>query len=150
MRHGSARAAWGQGVGVVAVAVALGAALLHAHQRPFDRTTLAIPVGLLQSQAAEASLLAAQLRQDELAPGFVGQHARQLADNVRRERAQLASRPAQVGLAAQQRQARALAASLEEALAALARDPRAPRRGSGLDALARRLQALQARLDPGG
>ena len=150
MQPNTAKAARVQGVAIVLVAAALGVALLHAHQRPFDRDTLAIPIGQLHAYAAEAALLGEHLRGDRLAPGFVRHHARQLATNVQRARDQLAARPAQPRFAAQQAQARELGAALESTLDALAADGRAPRRDTlGFDRLAQRLGALHQQLKPG-
>jgi hypothetical protein len=142
------RAAWLQGIVLLVACAAIAGTLAWRIQRPFHRDTLAIQVGRLQSHAAEAQLLADNVRRDNLAPSFVRQHAMQLADKVDDVDGKL-DKPAQPALAAIKSSARQLGASLHDTLQALGRDAHLPRnRTLGFDALAQRLDALHTQLKP--
>lgn len=150
MQVNSRSAAWRQGIGILLVLAGIAGALLYRSYRPFDQDTLAIQVGELQSHAAEAGLLVRQARADLLAPGFVGEHASQLAGNVQRAQRKLDARPSKAQFAAEQAGARQLGATLHDRLQALALDGRAARgREFGFDGIARQLDALHQQLKPG-
>jgi hypothetical protein len=142
------QAAWLQGIVLVLACAAIAGALAWRMQRPFDRDTLAIQVGRLQSHAAEAQLLADGVRQDRLAPFFVRQHALQLADQVDDVDRKL-DKPAQPPLSAIKASARQLGGTLHDTLQSLGRDAHLPRRAAlGFDAIAQRLDALHTQLKP--
>jgi len=144
----SRKAAWAQGVLLLAVCLAIALALVLRLRRPFDADTLAIQVSKLQSHAAEAQLLADNVRADLLAPEFVRQHALQLADRVD-DVDQKLQKPAQPGLEAVKSSAQQSGNTLHEALLLLGRDGQRPRRQSlGFDALAQQLDALHKQLKP--
>lgn len=144
------RAAWTQAVLLVAALAATAVVLVARLQRPFDRDTLAIQVGQLQSQSAEAALLARNAAGDRLAPGFTRQHVRQLTDAVGRVQDALQSKPAEPALAAALSMARQSGAALHATLQPWSADSR---QGSQsipqLDQLARGLDALGKQLKPG-
>ena len=142
----SSQAAWVQGALLVAAMVAIVLALAIRLHRPFDRDTLAIQVAQLQSDAAEAQLLADNARADQLAPGFVRQHALQMADKVDTTIDTL-RKPARPELAAQKAQAQRLGATLHAGLVRLGRDGQA-RTEAGFDATADALDALHKTLKP--
>ena len=135
-----------QGALLVAAIVAICAALAVRLHRPFDRDTLAIQVAQLQSDAAEAQELVDQARTDRLAPGFVRQHAQQMADKVDTTNGKL-QKSALPGLSTQKAQAQRLGASLHEDLVLLGRDGSA-RAVSGFDTTADALDALHRQLKP--
>jgi hypothetical protein len=146
VRTHSSRAAWVQGVLLVAVIAAIAAALFVRLHRPFDRDTLAIQVAQLQSDASEAQVLFANARADRLAPGFVRQHAQQMADKVDSTNGKL-EKSALPELSAQRAQAQQLGASLHAALLLLGRDG-SGRIASGFDTTADALDALHKQLKP--
>ena len=146
MRTHSSRAAWVQGALLVAVIAAIGMALAVRLHRPFDRDTLAIQVAQLQSDAAEAQVLVDNARADRVAPGFVRQHAQQMADKVDSTNGKL-EKSALPELSAQKAQAQQLGASLHAALSLLGRDGSA-RIASGFDTTADALDALHKQLKP--
>jgi hypothetical protein len=144
------RDAWTQGALLLAAILSIAIALLWHARRAFDRDTLAIQVGQLESASAEASLLAGNVAADRLAPSFVRQHAAQLAISVERTGDALRSKPSQPALSPALESARAQAAALHGMLQGWSRDAAlgvrfAPR----LDAMARQLHAMQSRLKPG-
>jgi len=143
----SNKAAWVQGMLLVAVVVAIALVLALRLHRPFDRDTLAIQVTQLQSHAAEAQLLVDNARADRLAPGFVRQHAQQMADKVGTTNGKL-QKPARSGLAGQKAQAQELGAALQQALSLLGRDGNV-QRTSAFGRLADALDALDQQLKPG-
>jgi len=150
MQVSDRRAAWMQGVIAVAIAVALGVVLVVRLRRPFDRDTLAIQVGLLQSLAAEAGDLAKLTRADQLAPGFVGEHAAQLADNVQRAQDALAGKDAEPVVESEQRAAETLGAVLHARLQVWsAAGAQARTRDFGFEAVSDQLDALHKQLKPG-
>jgi Tfp pilus assembly protein PilV len=141
--------AWTQGVIVAAFAIAVGVTLLVRLQRPFDRDTLALQVGILQSHAAEAGELARLTRADQLAPGFVGEHAAQLAENVERAQDALAAKDAEPDIEAQRRAAETLGAAVHARLQAWsAAGAQARTRDFGFAALSDQLDALHKQLKP--
>ena len=149
MQVNSRTAAWTQGLAILLVLAAIACALLYRKHKPFDQDTLDIQVEQLQSHAAEAHLLVQQARADQLAPGFVAEHAGQLAGNVQRARQKLDAKPAEPRYAPQQASARRLGATLHERLQGLSTDGRAPRsREFGFDGLARQFDALHQQLKP--
>jgi hypothetical protein len=137
-----------QGAILVALCVAIAATVFVRLQRPFDRDTLDIRVSQLQSQAAEAQLLADNARADQLAPGFVRQHAQQMADKVDSVNAKL-EKSGQQDVAAQQTTARRLGLSLHDALLRFGRDGSA-RQDFGFDRMAQALDAVHKQLRPAG
>jgi len=143
---GSRKVAWVQGVLLLAVIAAIALALAVRLHRPFDRDTLAIQVAKLQSDAAEAQLLVDDARADRLAPGFVRQHALQMADKVDTTIDTL-RKPARPALAAQKAQAQRLGATLHAGLMLLGRDGQA-RTKAGFYATADALDALHKTLKP--
>jgi len=146
VRTHSSTAAWVQGALLVAVIAAIAAALVVRLHRPFDRDTLAIQVAQLQSDAAEAQLLVDNARADRLAPGFVRQHAQQMADKVDTTNGKL-EKPTLPALSWHKAQAQQLGASLHAALLLLGRDGQA-RAASGFDATADALDTLHGQLKP--
>jgi len=146
VRTHSSRAAWTQGTLLVAAIAAIAVVLGVRLHRPFDVDTLAIQVAQLQSDAAEAQMLADNARADRLAPGFVRQHAQQMADKVDSTNGKL-EKPALPELSAQKAQAQQLGASLHAALSLLGRDGSA-RIASGFDTTADALDALHKQLKP--
>ena len=150
MTDHSPKAAWMQAALLIAALAVLGIVLVARLQRPFDRDTLAIQVGQLQSQSAEAALLARHAVDDHLAPGFTRQHARQLAAAVARVQDALQSKPAQPALAADLALARQSAAALHATLQSWKTDAsRASRSIAEFDHLAQQLDAVGEQLKPG-
>lgn len=148
MEH-TRRTAWMQAALLIAALAILAIVLVTRLQRPFDRDTLAIQVAQLQSQSAEAALLARNADDDRLAPGFTRQHVRQLDDAVGRVRDALQSKPAQPALAAALAVARQSGAALHATLQAWSTDAaRASQAVPAFDHLARQLDALDTRLKP--
>ena len=144
----SSKAAWLQGAVLVAACLAVALLLLWRLQRPFDRDTLAIEVAKLQSHAAEAQLLADNVVGDRLAPGFVRQHALQMADKVD-DVDQALQKAAQAPWAPAKTAAQQSGNRLHEALLLLGRDGQRPRRQpAGFDVLARQFDALHGQLKP--
>lgn len=143
------RAAWMQAsLFIASVAVTVG--ILFARlQRPFDRDTLAIQVEQLQSQSAEAALLARNAVGDRLAPGFVRQHVHQLADAGARVEHTLRSKAAAPAAAAALARAQQMASTLHAILQPWSADAtRAAQSIDALDELTRRLAALDHQLKP--
>lgn len=150
MTDHSRKAAWLQATLLLAAFAVVGVVLVARLQRPFDRDTLAIQVGQLQSQSAEAALLARNAIGDRLAPGFTRQHVRQLADAVGRVQDALQSKPAQPALAPFLASARQSGAGLHAVLQPWTTDARlASPSLPELDRLDRRLDALGKQLKPG-
>jgi hypothetical protein len=145
-REPSRYVAWVQGAILLALCAGIAWMVIARVQRPFDRDTLDIQVSELQSQAAEAQLLADNSRSDLLSPGFVSQHARQLADKVATVNGKLRkSAPPELdnALAA----SRTLGHSLRDALLRLSSDG-AAREDYGFDRMARSLDAIHRQLKP--
>jgi hypothetical protein len=130
------------------VIAAIGLTLAIRLHRPFDRDTLAIQITQLRSNAAEAQLLVDNARADRLAPGFVRQHAQQMADKVGTANGKL-EKPAQAGLATQKAQAQKLGQALHRALLSLRQDGKA-RGAFAFAQQADALDALDKQLKPGG
>lgn len=150
MTDHSRKAAWMQAALLIAALAVLGIVLVARLQRPFDRDTLAIQVGQLQSQSAEAALLARHAVSDRLAPGFTRQHVRQLADAVARVQGALQSKPAQPALATDLALARQSGAALHATLQAWSIDAsRASGAMTEFDGLALRMDTLDKQLKPG-
>lgn len=143
----SNKAVWVQGTLLVVAGVAIALVLAMRLNRPFDRDTLAIEVAQLRSSAAQAQLLVDNARADRLAPGFLRQHAQQMADKVATTTGKL-QKPAQAGLTEQKLQAQKLGAALQRALALLGREDGA-KRAFAFDSLADALDALDKQLKPG-
>ena len=150
MRANLRKAAWMQAIATAVLTAGVATSLVVVLRRPFDADTLAIQVEALQSHAAEAALLAALQRADQLAPGFTGEHAAQLAESVQRTQDALAGKDADPALASQLASARQLGASLHARLEAWSADGGLARsRQFGFEALARQLGALHSQLQPG-
>lgn len=139
-------AAWRQAAMVIVAVALVAAAVAYCAVRPFDRDTLAIQVGQLRSQAAEAAMAARLARGDRLAPGFVHAHARQLLRKVESVDGALRAHP-DGGMATEYREAHAGASAL---VARIERAP--PSREPGSEAayagLSARMDALHQRLKP--
>ena len=143
------RAAWMQASLLIASIAVLVIVLVIRLQRPFDRDTLAIQVEELQSQSAEAALLARNAMGDRLAPGFVRQHVQQLDDAGGRVWESLHSKPASPDLTAALARAQQLASTLHAILNPWSTDAaRAAQSIVPLDDLAQRLAALDHQLKP--
>ena len=144
-------AAWMQAIAIVAIALAIGVALLWRLRLPFDNDTLAIEVAQLRSDAAEAAALAHSVRADQLAPGFVRLHAEQLSIKVQSVDATLRGKSARAPLGDALDHARQSAGALLAALDALSEDGQRPLTQTlPFDALAQRLDALHRQLKPAG
>ena len=143
----SNKAAWVQGTLLVVAVVAIALVLAFRLHRPFDRDTLAIQVAQLHSSAAQAQLLVDNARADRLAPGFVRQHAQQMADKAATINGKL-QKPAQAGLTGQKAQAQKLGAALQQALVLLGSEGGA-KRAFAFSGLADALDALHKQLKPG-
>lgn len=143
----SNKAAWVQGMLLATVVAAVALTLAIRLRRPFDRDTLAIQVAQLQSNAAEGQLLVDNAHADRLAPGFLREHAQQMAEKVSTTNDKL-QKSAQAALEPQKAQAKKLGAALQQALSSLGQDPQRPR-DSGFEQLAYALDALGKRLKPG-
>jgi hypothetical protein len=143
--HGN-EAAWVQGTLLVTVAAAVALTLAIRLRRPLDRDILAIQVAQLQSSAAEGRLLVDNASAGRLAPGFVRQHAQQMAEKVGTTNDKL-QKPAQVGLAGQKAQAQKLGETLQRALFSLGHDGE-PRRAFAFGRIADALDALDKQLKP--
>ena len=143
-------AAWMQAVLLVAALAVTIIMLVARLQRPFDRDTLAIQVGQLQSQSAEAALIARNAAGDRLAPGFTRQHVQQLTEAVGRVQDALQSKPATPALIGALAMARQSGAALHATLQAWSTDSgQASQWIPRLDRLARGLDALDKQLKPG-
>jgi hypothetical protein len=150
MRHLSRQAAWMQAVLLLAVVATIAVVLLAQLRRPFDQDTLAIRVGQLQSQSAEAALLARNAMADRLAPGFVRQHVQQLADNVGRVEEALQAKPARPDLERSRASALRVGHALRTTLDRWSGNAaQAGRVLPHVDAMAAQLGALHALLEPG-
>lgn len=150
MRARQRRAAWMQAIAVGVLVIGVAAALIVRSRQPFDTDTLAIQVEALQSHASEAAQLASLTREDQLAPGFVGEHAAQLADNVRRAEDALAGKQAEPALEGARGQARQLGAALHERLQSWSVDGDFARTHDfGFQSLSDQLDALHKQLKPG-
>ena len=145
------RTAWTQGIAVAMAAAALALVTLARLREPFDADTLAIRVDALQSHASEAAQLASLVRQDRVAPGFVGEHAAQLADDVQRVQDALAGKIAEPALEADRASARRMGATLHARLEAWSADGAlAHTRDLGFSPLAQQLDALRHQIKPEG
>ena len=145
-RESSRQVAWVQGAILVAVCAAIALTVYLRVQRPFDRDTLDIQVSELQSQAAEAQLLADNALSDRVAPGFVREHALQMAEKIDAVIGKL-HKPAPPELASQLAATRRLARALRDALQRLGRDGEA-REDYGFDRMAQSLAAIHEQLKP--
>ena len=143
------KAAWLQAALLVAALAVVAAVLFARLQRPFDRDTLVIQVEQLQSQSAEAALLARNAVSDRLAPGFTRQHVRQLADAVDRVDETLQSKSAQSELLMALIAARHTAATLHGTLVSWSNGAtQATQAIPEFDQIALRLDALDSELKP--
>ena len=143
------RAAWMQASLLIASIAVLVLVIIVRLQRPFDRDTLAIQVEQLQSQSAEAALLARHAVGDRLAPGFVRQHVRQLDDAESRVQDTLQSKATAPALAVARARAQQSASALHAILQPWSMDAaRAAQSIAPLDALTRRLAALDHQIKP--
>ncbi|MDB6164134.1 MAG: hypothetical protein JWL98_1566 [Xanthomonadaceae bacterium] len=150
MASHSRQVAWILAALLIAVLAAIAVVLFLRLHRPFDSDTLAIQVAELQSQSAEAALLAQNVSGDRLAPGFAHEHLRQLADNVGRVEDALQSKAAQPGLESPRQSAQGLGATLQVTLIGWLRDTElAPTLIPRLDAVTQQLDALHKQLKPG-
>lgn len=145
-REASRHVAWVQGAILIAVCAAIAVTVYLRVQRPFDRDTLDIQVSQLQSQAAEAQLLADNSRGDQISSGFVREHAQQMAHKVDSVNRKL-RRSAQPELTGELSAARKLGSALRTALLRLSRDGEA-REDYGFDRMAHALDVLHKRLKP--
>jgi hypothetical protein len=149
MRANLRKAAWMQGIAVAVIGIGVASATIAKLKQPFDGDTLAIQVEALQSHAAEASQLALLMREDQLAPGFVGEHAAQLADNVQRAQDALAGKDAEPAFEQARGTAQQLGASLHARLQSWSADGDLARtRDFGFDTLADQLDMLHTQLQP--
>lgn len=134
---------------LLAVLAGVAGVLFARLQRPFDRDTLDIQIEELQSQSAEAALLARNAVADHLAPGFTRRHVRQLADAVNRVDKTLQSRSAQPALSTALTAARQTAATLHATLQSWSTDAnQATQSIPEFEHLAQRLDALGSELKP--
>jgi hypothetical protein len=146
----SRKAAWVQAAVLLIVCAAIALTTFLRVHRPFDRDTLAIQVSQLQSHAAEAQVLADNVGADNLAPGFVRQHAQQLSDKVDSVDGKL-SKPATPEFALAKSRAQQLGGSLQSALETLSRNGQPPQADDlDFEAIAQQLDALHKQLKPGG
>lgn len=149
MRANLRRAVWMQGIAVALLLIGVATALVMKLRQPFDADTLAIQVGALQSHAAEAAQLASLTREDQLAPGFVGEHAAQLADNVQRAQDALAGKNAEPAFEAARGTAQHLGAALQARLQSWSADSDLARtRDFGFESLSDQLDTLHTQLKP--
>jgi hypothetical protein len=146
----SRTAAWVQAGLLVAVCMLIAAVLVVRLHRPFDQDTLAIQVEELQSDAAEAAVLAQNAREDRLAPVFVRRQASQMANKVESVQSKLRSKAAYPPLEPIRNAARQHGASLHAALQAWSSDAGSPQADpAGLEAIAQQLDDLKSQLKPG-
>ena len=108
--------AWWQGLALGIAALALGVALWHAHERPFDRDTLGIALSTLQSQAAEGEVLATQDSAHNVPAAFRIAHVQQMRQQLQRTRDELQHKNAPPTLAKARDDARRLGDALDAAL----------------------------------
>ena len=111
-------------------AVALGlllagaiALLLGSRGRPMSTSQLAIQVGELRSDAAEAALLTEQLSDGRLTKPFTKTHVQLLLDNIRQANQSLGKAQPEHGLEGMLERARVRAADVERSVQQLAADP---------------------------
>jgi len=147
--HRGGRAAWLQAAAIVAAAAALSLAWRYEASRPFDPQTLAIDVGQLQSQAAEASLLDARFDGMGTLPAtFRRMHAQQLADKVAAVTSDLDSRTADDLAADALPEARSDALALHAGLMRVSYGADGGAERPLFESLDERLAALRHGLDP--
>ena len=144
-RDGSA---WWQGLALVVAALALGVALWHAHERPFDRDTLGIAISTLQSQAAEGEVLATQDSAHNVPAAFRQAHIRQMRRQLQRTRDELLHKDAPRDLSRVRDDARRLGDALDAALVHTAQTAFDPAGIAAFHALAEQSGALKDRVDP--
>jgi len=140
--------AWWQGIALGVAALALGVALWHAHERPFDRDTLGIAISTLQSQAAEGEVLATQDSAHNVPAAFRMAHIRQMRRQLQRTRDELRDRDAPPALANARDDARRLGDALDGALVHTARTAFDPAAIGAFHTLAEQSGALRDAVDP--
>ena len=140
--------AWWQGLALGVAALALGGALWHAHERPFDRDTLGIAISALQSQAAEGEVLATQDSAHNVPAAFRVAHVRQMRQQLQRTRDELRDKDAPPTLAKAREDARRLGDALDAALVRTAHAAFDPAGATVFHALAEQSGALKDAVDP--
>lgn len=140
--------AWWQGLALGLAALALGVALWHAHERPFDRDTLGIAISALQSQAAEGEVLATQDSAHNVPAAFRIAHIAQMRQQLQRTRDELQHKDAPPTLAKVRDDARRLGDALDAALAHTARTAFDPSGIAAFHALAGQSGALKDGVEP--
>lgn len=140
--------AWWQGLALGVAALALGGALWHAHERPFDRDTLGIAISTLQSQAAEGEVLATQDSAHNVPSAFRHAHVRQMRQQLQRTRDELLHKDAPRDLSRARADARSLGDALDAALVHTAQTAFDPAGIAAFHALAEQSGALKDRVDP--
>jgi hypothetical protein len=140
--------AWWQGLALCVVATALGVALWHAHERPFDRDTLGIAISTLQSQAAEGEVLATQDSAHNVPAAFRHAHIQQMRQQLQRTRDELRDKDAPPTLTKARDDARRLGAALDAALVHTAHTAFDPAGIAVSHALADQSGALKDKVDP--
>jgi len=141
--HGANRTwAWFQGMSLVACMGVLAALLLLGALRPFDQDTLAILTGQLRSDAHEARELV-RLDTEHIAYAtFTRQHARELGEHAADLANSLRGNRALASLEPARREAEELARSVSSVLASVAGDP-----AFTSEKAAAELERLGARID---
>jgi hypothetical protein len=140
--------AWWQGLALGVAALALGIALWHAHERPFDRDTLGIAISTLQSQAAEGEVIATQDSAHNLPAAFRTAHVEQMRRQLQRTRDELQGKDAPQALTGARDNARRLGDALDAALEHAARTAFDPAGIAVFHALAEESGALKDSVDP--
>jgi hypothetical protein len=140
--------AWWQGLALGVAGAALGGALWHAHERPFDRATLGIAISTLQSQAAEGEVLATQDSAHNVPAAFRHAHIRQMRQQLQRTRDELQDKDAPPTLAKARDDARRLGDALDAALVHTAHTAFDPAGIAVFHALAEQSGALKDAVDP--
>ena len=140
--------AWWQGLALGVAAAALGGALWHAHERPFDRDTLGIAISTLQSQAAEGEVLATQDSARNVPAAFRIAHIAQMRRQLQRTRDELQNKDAPPTLAQARDDARRLGDALDTALVHTAHTAFDPAGIGAFHALAEQSGALKDKVDP--
>jgi hypothetical protein len=140
--------AWWQGLALGVAALALGVALWHAHERPFDRDTLGIAVSQLQSQAAEGEVLATQDTAHNVSAAFRGAHVQQMRQQLQRTRDELQQKDAPPDLGRARDDARRVADALDAALVHASRTAFDPAGIAVFRALSDQAGTLKDAVDP--
>ena len=140
--------AWWQGLALGAAAAALGVALWHAQERPFDRDTLGIAIATLQSQAAEGEVLATQDSAHNVPSAFRHAHVQQMRQQLQRTRDELQDKDAPATLVNARDDARRLGDALDAVLVRTAHTAFDPAGIATFHALAEQSGALKDAVDP--